>query len=142
MKITNVGNAKITVASLGLEIEPGEVVDVDDGYCHPRRSPTGKRIQSAIEMLAPCLVPADEAVRAEWRKVPAKNWAPEATPPTAEELQGKGVPPGVAAIMAEKARSESSPPEPVPVEESRPVVLKPEPVPMPDLGQQQKKKRT
>lgn len=105
MLMLNKAGRTLKVVGLGVEVEPGETVEVEDGYCRPLRAPNGSRITSIIEKLAPGLVPADEDVRKEWEKVPETNVTPGPPKPTRADLVAQGVAPGVASIMAAKANA-------------------------------------
>jgi hypothetical protein len=108
MKMRNCIDRVLKSPDLGFaELAPGEEVEIADGYCYPMRSPAGARIPSIAERLAPGLEPADEAYREEWKKPPARNWEPPRKAPVAKELEKQGVAPGVAEIMAEKAKADS-----------------------------------
>lgn len=92
----------------GVVVDPGDVVEVEDGYCHPRRAADGSRLPSIAERLCPGLEPADAAERKAWKETPESNWAPPVKPPETQDFIADGASPGVAAILAEKAKAEAA----------------------------------
>lgn len=106
MLMKNYAGRVLKIVSLKVSLEPGETAEIDDGYCLPRRASNGSRIASTVEELAPGIEPADEKIREEWKKTPTADWEPPKVVPTVEELQSAGMPPGVAAIVAEKKAAE------------------------------------
>lgn len=108
MKLKNYSDRTLKEAGIGIAVEPGDTIEVADGYCRPLRAPNGSRIPSIIERVCPGLEPEDEKLRKEWKSAAEIDWLAKPTPPSAEEIQSKGVSPGIAAIMAEKAKVEAA----------------------------------
>lgn len=90
---------------LDINVPFGEEVDIPDVWCKPRRYQNGSRKPSPIEMMAPQLVPANDAEREEWSRIP-----PEEAPVkrgqkggpavmTVEALVAQGLPRGIAETL-------------------------------------------
>lgn len=108
MKMKNTSDGPAIIKELGLVVEAGKTVDIDDQYAKPGRNGTGSRKPSIIEMLAPQMRPASKEDEVEWLKVPeTDNAVPEvAGPPTATDLIRQGVPAAVAEHQARRKRLE------------------------------------
>ena len=106
MLLTNNTNTILRYDGLGLCVAPGDSVEVEDGYCRPLRAPNGSRIPSIIERVCPGLEPADAEARKAWKVEAAEEWIPEKAPPSAAEIESRGVAPAVAGILAAKKAAE------------------------------------
>lgn len=99
MRFRNESDNVVTAAALGVhQLPPGGECEIREEYSRPRRAGNGSRVPSAVEMLAPQLLPADEDERVVWRNVPDED---RPTPraknlPTVASLVALGVPPAVA----------------------------------------------
>jgi hypothetical protein len=99
------GIVHVAIGKNGIRVEPKAVVDIPDGYAHPRRADNGSRRPSVIEELAPQLQPADAAEKAVWLQAPAaRGQSPKATNmPTVEGYVASGVPRGQAEFLVKQA---------------------------------------
>lgn len=117
MLLKNPTDIIVTVPELGISVAPGGVVDVKDGYCRPRSSPNQAKLKSVIEMLAPQLVPADAKLVAAWKARTLDLEAPTPAGPSTADLQAQGMPPAMAALVAEgKADSVTKANKSIPVQ--------------------------
>ena len=66
MKMKNPTDHPIAAFGLGFSFAPGEVREIEDGYCRPRRAANNEIMNAIIEDIAPGIVPADEKVAATW----------------------------------------------------------------------------
>lgn len=84
-------------------LEPGEEVEIKEGYCHPRLSPNRSRLKSVVEQLCPGLEPSDEKCCAAWRKAPGSDYVAPKAELTVAQYASMGLSPGAAVIAAAKA---------------------------------------
>jgi hypothetical protein len=101
MLLKNTSSVRVVCEALGFAVEPGDTVQVDDGYCVPRPAVPGTKPQECVvKMLCPQLVPADPALLDAWQAntLDIKPAAPPA--PTAAQLAATGLPPAVAELVA------------------------------------------
>lgn len=124
IKFKNVSKHRVVVEDLGIDVAPGEVCDVQEGYAMPRLSHAGDRFPSVLEHLAGCggcaentngqmpdgspnhrphclLLPLEDKDRDRFNKAPKKGPAEEGAPklPTVSDLVASGMPRGVAEQM-------------------------------------------
>lgn len=112
MLLKNPSGVRVACEALGFAVEPGDTVEVDDGYCVPRPAVPGTMPQeSIIRMLCPQLVPADDTLLDAWKSntIDVKPKAPP--PPTAAQLEAGGLPPGVAELAA-SGQADTAPAKP------------------------------
>jgi hypothetical protein len=84
----------------GLKLQPNETVEIPDGYCDARLAPSGTRIPSIVERLAPALVPVDAELRRKWGTHLRVTLEPvEPLKQETERLVGEGIPPAAIALM-------------------------------------------
>lgn len=101
MLMKNGSKHRISCEALGIKgLNPGETVEVEDGYCSFRTSPNGTSIEAIVEMVCPQLVPADDTLLAAWKARTLDVKVPPPPPPTAGDLEKGGLSPGVAALAA------------------------------------------
>jgi hypothetical protein len=101
MILKNTSKACVVCESLGFAVDPGDTIEIEDGYCAPRLSVPGTASQEPIiRLLCPQLVPADDALLADWVANRPLAKAPPPPPPTALDLEATGLSPGVAALAA------------------------------------------
>ena len=112
MRMRNASDARVKLDALGIDVAPGEVCEIPDGYARPRLASNGCRIAAVVENLAPQLRPDDDQEFAEWLKAPTEN---PPVPPRPVKI-GEGMPPGVAEIM-QKAALDNTEKMPVQVQE-------------------------
>lgn len=87
-----------------ITVDPGEVVDLPDWACAPRRNPNGSRRHSVIEDIAPQLKPANEEELAEWLLTPPPETGKQGRyVPSYAELVRQGTAPAMARKMVEAA---------------------------------------
>ena len=102
MLMKNYRSDHLRWAALGIDVAPGEEVEVEEGYCLPLVAPNGGRIPSTVEGLCPGLEPADEEYRKEWKTARYDAWInkPKVAKSASQIMREHGVSPGVAAILA------------------------------------------
>jgi hypothetical protein len=101
MLLKNTASVRVACEALGFAVDPGQTIEVENGYCVPRHAVPGTAAQEpVIRLLVPQLVPADDSLLADWlaNRPCTKVKAPP--PPTALDLQATGMSPGVAALAA------------------------------------------
>lgn len=104
MLLKNTSSHRVVCEALGFAVDPGDTVEVENGYCVPRASVPGTAPgESAIRMLCPQLVPADEKLLGAWLANEAIVKAPPPPPPTTADLEATGMSAGVAALAASGA---------------------------------------
>lgn len=107
MRMKNYSDRPLSEAGMlgdGVVVQPGDEVEVEEGYCQPLRASNGSRMPSIVERVTPGLEPANEALRERW-KAAAENWQPPKPKVVASDLVAQGVAPGVAAIKEAKAKA-------------------------------------
>lgn len=112
MRFINASSDHVRVPDFGIDCAPGEECDVLDTHARPRRASNDSRLPSTIEMRAPQLVPADEAERVEWLKVPPRAERRSVGPRSrVEQLRDAGATQGVAEVQAavEEAKATGGP---------------------------------
>ena len=94
MLMVNASGSRIRTDEFGgLDLAPGETVEIADGYCKARVSSNGSPVPSIVERLATGLVPAEGSACA-----PAAET--DAMAQTVATLEAGGMPPAVAALVA------------------------------------------
>ena len=88
---------------LGVNVAPGETVDIADGYARAGRQSNGGRRVSIVERLGLPLVPADPAERAAW-EAGDDAVKPASSPVKVADLVADGIAPGVAEVMLAKKK--------------------------------------
>lgn len=101
MLFVNESENTVRVPGLKIEVGPGETCEVPESYASPRRASNDSRWPSAIERLAPQLMPADGDERERWLGVPGFEVKPAAPPRSrVAQLVGEGASQGVAEVRA------------------------------------------
>jgi hypothetical protein len=106
MRFKNPTAHPINLDPIGLGVVgPGDTIDVPLDLCAPGRASNGARSHSAIEQVAPQMVPVNEDERCVWAKVP-KEPEPQSL---VVSVQGRapGVAPGIAALREAKAAAQA-----------------------------------
>ena len=108
MLLKNPTSVRVVCEALGFAVEPGDTIEVEDGYCAPRIGVPGTaKMESAVRMMCPQLVPADDSLLSAWLNNTLDVKAAPPPPPSAKQLEEQGLPPGVAALAAAGAVEEA-----------------------------------
>jgi hypothetical protein len=120
MLLKNPTSVRVVCEALGFACDPGDTVEVENGYCAPRVAVPGCPKQpSAIKLLCPQLVPADDSLLDAWKSDTLDLTPTPPPPPTAKQLEATGMAPGVAALAAAGAAEVAPKPVPKPAPKAR-----------------------
>lgn len=102
MQMLNPTSHTLKISELNLTVKPGGLVEIPDAYCMPRKGANTDPMKPIIAMLAPQLIPADEANVAAYKanKLTEGLQPQEPAPPSAADHVANGMAPAIAELVA------------------------------------------
>jgi hypothetical protein len=99
IKVRNESDRRVVHEDLDIDVEPGQVCEVLEGYAMPRRAASGERFPSILEQVAPGLKPVEAEDLERWQKAPDAAAKAPAKMPTVKDLVAAGMPQGMAEMF-------------------------------------------